>query len=308
MCDIWKANSDKKEISSETLTRNASAFKKLGVREVVLSGGEALMHSNLWKFCAILKEHNLTITLLSTGLLLKKFAPEIVRHIDQVIVSMDGSEKIHDSIRNIPNAFSRMGEGIRELRSLRATFPVSGRCVLQRGNFFDLINTVHAARSLGLDKISFLAADVSSAAFNHPGGWTGEKASEVALSASDTIAFEAVLRRSFVELRSEYETGFIAERPSKMLRILQYYNAINQKAEYPRAVCNAPWVSAVIESDGSVLPCFFHKPYGNLAQNNLLEVINSKEARAFRANLDITENDICRRCVCSIKLPPYQRL
>src|SRR4051812_36056050 len=51
MCDIWKANADKKEISIEDLASHLQTFKKLRVKRVALSGGEALMHSNLWKFC-----------------------------------------------------------------------------------------------------------------------------------------------------------------------------------------------------------------------------------------------------------------
>src|ERR1700754_4104035 len=72
MCDIWKANGDKKELSVEVLERHSAQFKKLGVREVVFSGGEALMHSNLWKFCEVLRRSDIQITLLSTGLLLQK--------------------------------------------------------------------------------------------------------------------------------------------------------------------------------------------------------------------------------------------
>ena len=112
MCDIWKANSNKKEISPETLEKHVATFKKLGVREVVFSGGEPLMHSNLWKLCALLKDNKIRITLLSTGLLLKRNAKEIIDYIDHVIVSLDGSEQVHDKIRKIPQGFAKLSEGI----------------------------------------------------------------------------------------------------------------------------------------------------------------------------------------------------
>ncbi|HTF29062.1 MAG TPA: radical SAM protein, partial [Flavitalea sp.] len=144
MCDIWKSNNKKKEISAETLEKHIDVFKKLSVREVVLSGGEALMHSNLWKLCRLLKKNGIRITLLSTGLLLKKYASEIAEYIDQVIVSVDGSEEVHDKIRNIPKAFARMEEGIRELMKCKPDFPVTGRCVLQKENYLDFINIVKA--------------------------------------------------------------------------------------------------------------------------------------------------------------------
>src|SRR3954467_6228009 len=74
MCDIWKANHNKRELSREDLARHMDDFRRFNVQRVVLSGGEALMHSNLWTLCEMLKELGISITLLSTGLLLKRYA------------------------------------------------------------------------------------------------------------------------------------------------------------------------------------------------------------------------------------------
>src|SRR3954469_13254189 len=68
MCDIWKGNQEKKEITVEALEKHLESFRKLSVRRVALSGGEALMHSNLWRFCELLHSANIKISLLSTGL------------------------------------------------------------------------------------------------------------------------------------------------------------------------------------------------------------------------------------------------
>src|SRR5882762_9019925 len=91
MCDIWKANNEKKELTAEEIERHLPAFEKLKVREVVLSGGEALMHNNLWTLCELLHKRKIKITLLSTGLLLRKFSKESVENINEIIVSLDGS-------------------------------------------------------------------------------------------------------------------------------------------------------------------------------------------------------------------------
>jgi radical SAM protein with 4Fe4S-binding SPASM domain len=64
--------------------------------------------------------------------------------------------------------------------------------------------------------------------------------------------------------------------------------------------CNAPWVSAVVEVDGSVRPCFFHRPIGNITSSPLEEVINGEAAQEFRQSLDIENDATCRRCVCSL--------
>jgi radical SAM protein with 4Fe4S-binding SPASM domain len=65
--------------------------------------------------------------------------------------------------------------------------------------------------------------------------------------------------------------------------------------------CNAPWVSAAVEADGTVRPCFFHPPIGKVDQRTTLgDVLNSEEAVRFRGSLDVASNPICRRCVCSL--------
>lgn len=302
MCDIWKANQEKKELTVEWLEKHVDSFERLGVREVVLSGGEALMHSNLWTFCALLRERKMRVVILSTGLLLERYAADIAANVDAVIVSLDGSQDVHDRIRNIPHGFDKIASGVRAIKRIDPAFRVTARSVLQRLNYFDFINTVRAARVMGIDAISFLAADVSTAAFNRPDGWSGERVSAVALSADEAMTLEKLLRESFSALKEEYDTGFIIERPEKIIRIAQYYQAINGNGSFPEPVCNAPWVSAVIESDGSVMPCFFHKPYGNIYANDFHTIINSPKAIAFRKSLKVKQDPICRKCVCSLKL------
>jgi MoaA/NifB/PqqE/SkfB family radical SAM enzyme len=302
MCDIWKANHEKKEISTKDLQKHVRHFKRLDVREVVFSGGEALMHSNLWKLCEILRELGIKITLLSTGLMLERNAKDIISNCDEVIVSLDGSQPVHDKIRNIPQGFEKLAAGVKEIKRMKSAFRITGRCVLQRYNYHDFINIVRSAKDICLDQISFLAADVSTTAFNHVEPWTKERVSEVALNVSETNEFEKIVLQSFDVLKYEYVERYIAESPSKMKKIVQYYKAVNGLNDYPGTVCNAPWVSVVIESDGRVMPCFFHKAYGNIYENDFMEIINSAEAIAFRKNLDMNNDPVCKKCVCSLKL------
>src|SRR5207249_1052096 len=112
------------------------------------------------------------------------------------------------------------------------------------------------------------------------------------------------LQRGIEALISEYEneieSGFVVENAEKLRRIpLRFRSRLGQiPAMAPR--CNAPWVSAVVESDGTVRPCFFHRPIGNIHEHPLADVVNSDEALNFRRNLDISRDPVCRNCVCSL--------
>jgi len=302
MCDIWKANRAGTSIDDATIDRLVEDFHGLGVSLVALSGGEALMHPNLWHLCERLKTLPLTISLLSSGLLLARHAEPITRWCDEVIVSLDGPPETHDRIRGIKDAFSATQEGIAALRLARPGFPVSARSVVQRGNFRELPETVAAAKRLGVDHVSFLAADLSSTAFNRPAGWDGERTGEVGLNQSETADLAAVVEALIRSHAADFASGFIRESPARLRRIVAHYRAAHGLGPPPPVSCNAPWVSAVVESDGTVRPCFFHDPIGNIAEGSLAEIVNSPKARAFRGALDMRRDPICRSCVCTLKL------
>jgi MoaA/NifB/PqqE/SkfB family radical SAM enzyme len=219
-----------------------------------------------------------------------------------VIVSLDGSPAVHDAIRSVPRAFARLAEGVAALRVARPGFRVTGRSVLQRRNYADLPNIVDAAHELGLDEISFLAADVSSAAFNRPEGWDGERVADVALSRAEAAAFAAIVEELIARRPADFESGYIAESPEKLRRLPRYYAALNGDGPLPPVRCNAPWVSTVVEADGTVRPCFFHRAIGNIHERPLGEILNAPEAIDFRRGLDVAADPICRKCVCTLML------
>jgi MoaA/NifB/PqqE/SkfB family radical SAM enzyme len=304
MCDIWQANSEKRELTREDLERQLDSMRHLHVQRIVLSGGEALMHQNLWLLCDLLRQNNpgLQITLLSTGLLLKVFAHDVVRWCDEVIVSIDGSRATHDAIRRVPRAFDRLAEGITALREARPGYPVSARCVLHRTNFRDLPHIIEAAHQIGLDRISFMSADVSSTAFNRPTPWEEPRVSEVALDPTETAEFASVVDEVIEKLAPDFATHFNSDNPEKLRRLPRYYAALNGQGEFPETFCNAPWVSAVVEADGAVRPCFFHNTIGSIHESRLEDVLNSPEAVAFRRQLDVKTNAICKACVCTLSM------
>lgn len=302
MCDIWKANKNLRQITEADLMPHVAALQKLRVGWVVLSGGEALMHDNLWRLCALLREAGIPrISLLSTGLLLARHATEVVRWCDEVIVSLDGSRAVHDAIRRVPRAFDRLAAGIAALRQIKADYRVTARTVVQRENFRDLSDLIDAAHEMGIDRLSLLAADVSSAAFNRPDPWDPQRSGTVALSTDEVAEFADIVEDVLVKHRARFDAGFISA-PDKLREIVAYYGALRGIDRFPPIRCNAPWVSAVLEADGVVRPCFFLDAYGNLGDRPIDEIVNDPRAVAFRAALDPATDARCHRCVCTLQV------
>jgi Fe-coproporphyrin III synthase len=299
MCDIWQ-RTDGKELAPETLERHRESMKNLGVRHVVLTGGEPLLNGNMQAICEFFRSLDIHITLLTTGLLLHKRAALVASLVDEVILSLDGPPEVHNSIRRIPRAFETIARGVESVRILRPDLPILSRTTIQKQNHLHLRATVQSAHVLGLTSASFLAADVSSTAFNRDQPWQTDKQNEIALDASELQALEAEIELLIVEHAADIETGFLVESAAKLRRLPNRFreHLTNSLPKAPK--CNAPWVSAVMELDGSLRPCFFHPPVASTINETLEQALNSPGARSFRAQLDVASNPTCQRCVCSL--------
>jgi MoaA/NifB/PqqE/SkfB family radical SAM enzyme len=307
MCDIWKANAEKREISADDIERHIDAIRALRVQRVMLTGGEPLLHRNLWALCRRLQALRIRVTLVTTGLLIETHAADIAAAVDTVVISLDGDRDAHDAIRRVKGGFDRIAKGVMALHAEYPTPRLIARSVVQRGNCASLHQTITAAHRMGFDEISFLAADVSSAAFNRPAPWTEDRIAEVTVAQEDLAGLEASIESAVSMAPDLFQNGFVAGGRASLDRILQYYQALSGRGAYPTVQCNAPWVSAVLEPDGSVRPCFFQPGYGS-SSGGLDEALNSTTAIEFRQSLDVERNDTCRRCVCSLNLPLTQRV
>ena len=178
---------------------------------------------------------------------------------------------MYAAIRGL-DAFDTVCAGIRA--AVRAGASLSVRVTVQRANYSALPAFVTLTRELGAKQVSFLAADVRNAhAFGRVNGFNAD----IALQASDLPAFEETLDIMERDHAEDFRSGFIAERPAKLRRLLEYYRAVCGLGPFPPVRCNAPEFSAVIEATGRVNPCFFiaGAPQA-IVTDDLGEVLNSE--------------------------------
>jgi Fe-coproporphyrin III synthase len=308
MCDIWKDNKNLKQLTERDVSGLITSLKKFGTQQVAMSGGEALLNNNFFRLCAILKKERIKITLLSTGLSVKKNAAQLLEWVDEIIVSLDGDQLLHDAIRNVPGAFDKLRDGVQYIKSLKPDYRITGRTVIHRLNFRNWEAIINEAKKLKLDQVSFLPADVSSHAFNRQMAWTEPKQHEILLTEKELPELQEVISRIIMLNHADFNSGFIAESTIKIQQIYQYYSAFYGLDPFPFKKCNAPWVSTVIEADGSVRPCFFHDTIGNIRDSSLADILNSDKAINFRKTLNMGTNTTCVKCVCSLNLSPFAKI
>lgn len=295
-CDWWRAIGEG-DLTLDEIGRVADALGPLGTQVVLFSGGEPLLRPEVFAAAQLFRARGVRLHLLTSGVLLERFAPQVAGAFERVIISLDAStEALYRAIRGVA-ALAVVERGVARLRRIARHVPITARATLHRHNFRELPHLIDHARAMGLDGISFLAADIVSQAF---GRERSASVSELALSCDETAEFVAVVEEAVRSHADDFASGFVAESPDRLRRLPQYYAAINGRGPFPRVACNAPWMSVVVEADGLVRPCFFHRPIGNVRDAPLTQIV-ATNLSAFRRDLDVSSNAMCRRCVCSMR-------
>jgi MoaA/NifB/PqqE/SkfB family radical SAM enzyme len=295
-CDWWK-NTGADDLALPEIATLADALPALGTRVVVFSGGEPLLRPEVFEAARLFRARGMMLHLLTSGVLLERCAERVAEQFNRVIVSLDASSApLYEQIRGV-DALATVGRGVARFRRLAPAVPLSGRATLHRANFRELPRLIEHARLLGLDRISFLPADVSSLGFGRSAVPQG---ADLALDAGEIGEFEALIERTIAVYHADFASGFVAESPDRLRRLPRYYSALTGAEPFPRVSCNAPWVSVVVEANGSVRPCFFHGSIGNVRQAPIGTIV-ARNLRAFRESLDVGADPVCVRCVCSLK-------
>jgi Fe-coproporphyrin III synthase len=290
-CDYWRHG--RIDLSLAAVERLRPSLKRLETRLVVLSGGEPLLHPDWARIAELLRSDGLALWLLTSGLALAKHAARATALFDRITVSLDGVDReTYAAIRGL-DAFDKVCEGVRAVASKR---PVNLRVTLQRANYRQLPQFVATAKTLGARQVSFLAVDVAN---THAFGRIAGVESDRALGEEDLRELDRILSSMERDCAQEFQSGFIAENPQKLRRILQYFSAIRGRGAYPAVRCNAPEFSAVVDAKGHAQPCFFIAGPPPTA-SDLVSQLNSAPMMALRRDIRGNKRAECERCVCSM--------
>jgi MoaA/NifB/PqqE/SkfB family radical SAM enzyme len=302
-CDWWKSDGAA-DLTLDEIRDLAAELPALRTRLVVFSGGEPLLRRDVFEMADVFRAHGVRLHLLTSGLFLERDAEQVAARFEEVTLSLDGHNRdLYRQIRGV-DGLELIERGVRKLKACAPQLPVRARSTLHRHNFRELPHLIDKAKSLELAQISFLAADVTSEAF----GRRSETTTRGLLLTEDEVEeFARVVEETLLSHAQDFEARFVAESPEKLRRLPRYYAAQLGRGPFPPVACNAPWVSAVVEADGTVRPCYFHPAVGNIRQKPLRQILQ-QEMRAFRSNLDVSNNATCARCVCSLRMGLRTRL
>lgn len=304
MCDIWR--SPRRNMDMVLVDRIVADAATLGTQLVLLSGGEAMQHPDWPTIAEKFHAAGIKVWLLTNGLLLKKQAQAVIDHIDLLTVSLDApTPELYQHIRGV-DALDLLLEGMATISA--AGMHTTTRTTLMRANFRHMPQIVDVALANGASSVSFLTVDNSNP-FAFGPRFAPDNGISMAqptndfgpLLPDDLPTFSAVLNELFVSHAEHFADGRIEESPDKLGRMADYFAAPYGLATFDAPRCNAPHISAVINVDGTLQPCYFlpHIPH-----SNGLDAINSPEILELRKAYRSGQRPECARCVCPLYRGP----
>ena len=143
------------ELSTDDIFRTMDALKAFRVPVLILSGGEPLLHPDIFTIAQRAKTMGFYVALSSNGTLINEKNIEAIAacDFDYVGISLDGLGETHDKFRRQEGAFAASLAGIRQCRELDLKIGV--RYTMTQDNAKDLPGLLELVDAEGIDRFYF---------------------------------------------------------------------------------------------------------------------------------------------------------
>lgn len=279
---------------------------------LTLFGGEPLLYRDLVPLVRYAASRGLRTNMITNASGLAGKADDLVEAgLREIIVSVDGPEKVHDEIRGQDGSFRRAMEGVDAVRAARARrmgrYPVIHlNSTLNPENVDCLEDTIRVAER----------SEVESITFHHP----------VYLGPGVYEVHREVFGSSFGEVSPDWG-GFVREAPPRIdaAKLLEQMRAIRKRRYrvpvffYPNYEeseigryyaepwfnplsyshsCASPWLQCYIFPDGTVRACeSMNLSFGNIRLEAFEAIWNNEAYVRFRRDLkERGEYPACNKC------------
>ncbi len=305
MCNYWR-NPKPNFMSRQLVDRIVGSLRCLGVRRVLLTGGETLLDPHWRETAQRVRAEGCEVCLMTNGLLLASQLDAAVSGADEVAASLDAATPAtYRAIRGV-DAFQIVVEGIRAARA--AGLRVKVRTTVQRANYAELPQIMELAKALDVTALTFQAVNVyAGPCFGDrwgpvPAGSaspreSGRIRSHAALQRDEVPRLDALLDGIIAQNQAGLASGWLTESPAQLKEIAAYFDAVLGNRAFHRPRCDLPHRLMVIDVDGALRPCFFLPQFGHLEDRTLAEAFNDTGAIDLRRAYRRGNRPECEGCV-----------
>lgn len=283
----------KNMLSLVDVKRIIGDFTRMGGKILEISGGEPLMHPDLFEIVAYAKMNRLETVLYTSGMALDEYRREFsitaelagkLRRsgLDKMIFNMQGATaETHESITRKEGSFRNVVHGIRIVKLTGCWVGV--HFVPMKLNYTELKDVIQLCHNLGVNEIGLLR-------FAPQGrGLTNRKLLELSKS-----EFQEFIQNA-VKLKSSHENPKI--RVGRPINFCPLIDTSITKEE-----CDAGITRCLISPEGNVVPCPAFKRYenyiaGNIKVSSLADIWRYSPIWIYFRQFDYTKmNEPCGSC------------
>jgi radical SAM protein with 4Fe4S-binding SPASM domain len=237
----------------------ASNYKVEVSPSIHFTGGEPFLRHDLFDLLRHARQRGFAASLLSNGTLITGEVAGKLREmgVEDIQVSLDGMEPIHDDIRGRGN-FQKALAGIRAL--VNAGVDTSINMTVSSLNYQELDPVVQLAQELGVSAVGFSRLV--------PCG-RGKELSEYSLTPEQL----AELSRRLAEADNRSGVALVSRDPLiSVANIVDDYNEVPD-TDFPLGGCSAGVFGITITSDGTIMPCRrMDLPIGNIRTDDFRQL------------------------------------
>lgn len=269
---------------------------------------EPLVYKHLEESLAYAQKAGLFTSITTNALNLRQKSDILAQNgLNELFISLDGPEEIHNEIRGHKSSYQRALDGIEALKS-KSDIPISIYCVVTEWNIGHLRRFLDDLSGFPLKHVGFLhanfitheQADAHNARFGSTYHATISDVDEVSFDAYDLQLLQEELQQ-IVATKYPFDTS-IHPNISDKETLHRYYYEPEQRVGKN---CFDVFQNLMIKSDGSVIPAHgrcFNVSVGNMYTESLPEIWNSEGMKSLRKLL-IQEKGLlpaCTRCCSAV--------
>ncbi|MGD6806138.1 MAG: radical SAM/SPASM domain-containing protein [Candidatus Bathyarchaeia archaeon] len=145
-CNVWKEQ-DARELSTEEIKKGLDILKNLGVVELVISGGDPLLRSDIGEILDYASDRFITTVYDNGSMAAKKI--DALRKVDFVAISIDSlDEKKNDEIKAVPGALKNALNSVETLQ--KEGIRVAVTPTISQKNLYEIIDLTNYFTAKGI--------------------------------------------------------------------------------------------------------------------------------------------------------------
>ncbi len=296
ICDIWKTAEFERDIDISYIKKMLFQAKELKMKEIALSGGEALLRKDIFDIFDYARNLKITnLGVLTNGILVKRnldsLKPYLIDNTISLVISLDSlKQDLHNQIRNSGFAWQETIEALKMLSVMKNTcsrinFNIISIILSQ--NLEELLDLAAFVKSLGANSLQFQALlpnNLKMAERKQSIFWATEERLPLLDAAIDKL----------IEFKKE-NPQFIKNSIDNLSLLKKYYYGT---LAFNDIKCVSAYETVLVSNQGRYTTCFY--PYGDVRTQDLKDVLKSKKITQAREGVKNCSWPCLLPCFCDL--------